>query len=138
VLDRVIVSEQITVLEARLANPSDAPAHCPPAITQVHFHPGGRTQSILFAYAYAYATAPHGNAGQAPAPSEMALRVKNDAAGGVPRRRKRGRTSLPLQGSVARANPASAVRHTDTAKLLSDRDGNGVRMLAVAAGILAR
>jgi RNA polymerase sigma-70 factor (ECF subfamily) len=50
-LDRVIASEQITVLEARLANPPDAPAHCPPATTQIHFHPGGRTQSILFAYA---------------------------------------------------------------------------------------
>ena len=50
-LDRVIASEQITVLEARLSNPPDAPTHCPPATTQVHFHPGGRTQSILFAYA---------------------------------------------------------------------------------------
>lgn len=49
-LDRVIASEQITVLEARLANPSDAPDHCPTTTTQVHFHPGGRTESILFAF----------------------------------------------------------------------------------------
>jgi RNA polymerase sigma-70 factor (ECF subfamily) len=50
-LDRVIASEQITVLEARLANPPDAPAHCPPATIQIHFHPDERTRSILFAYA---------------------------------------------------------------------------------------
>jgi RNA polymerase sigma-70 factor (ECF subfamily) len=50
-LDRVIASEQITVLEARLANPPDAPAHCPTATTQVHFHRRGRTDSILFAFA---------------------------------------------------------------------------------------
>jgi len=49
-LDRVIASDEITILEARLLNPADAPAHCPAATTQVHFHPGGRTRSILFAY----------------------------------------------------------------------------------------
>jgi RNA polymerase sigma-70 factor (ECF subfamily) len=49
-LDRVIASEEVTVLEARLANPTDAPAHCPAATTQIHFHPGGRTRSILFAF----------------------------------------------------------------------------------------
>jgi RNA polymerase sigma-70 factor (ECF subfamily) len=50
-LDRVIASERITVLEARLANPAHGPAHCPASTTQIHFHPGGRTRSILFAYA---------------------------------------------------------------------------------------
>jgi RNA polymerase sigma-70 factor (ECF subfamily) len=69
-LDRVIASEQITVLEARLANPPDAPAHCPTLTTQIHFHPGGRTRSIVFAYADA--PYPHEYTGQRPAPSEMA------------------------------------------------------------------
>jgi hypothetical protein len=49
-LDRVITSEEITVLDARLANPPDTPAHCPAATSQVHFHPGGRTRSIVFAF----------------------------------------------------------------------------------------
>jgi RNA polymerase sigma-70 factor (ECF subfamily) len=56
-LDRVVASEEITVLEARLANPSDAPGRCPAATTQVHFHPGGRTRSIRFAFADANAPA---------------------------------------------------------------------------------
>jgi RNA polymerase sigma-70 factor (ECF subfamily) len=50
-LDRVIASAQITVLEARLVNPPDAPARCPAATTQVHLHPRGHTRSIRFAYA---------------------------------------------------------------------------------------
>ncbi|MBA3672780.1 MAG: nuclear transport factor 2 family protein, partial [Gemmatimonadaceae bacterium] len=49
-LDKVIASREITVLEARLRNPTYAPDHCPTATTQVHFHPGGRTRSILFAF----------------------------------------------------------------------------------------
>jgi RNA polymerase sigma-70 factor (ECF subfamily) len=53
-LDRVIASEEITVLEARLANPPGAPAHCPAATTQIHWHPGGRTRSILFAFSDAH------------------------------------------------------------------------------------
>jgi RNA polymerase sigma-70 factor (ECF subfamily) len=49
-LERVIASQQITVLEARLANQPHAPARCPTVTTQVHFHPQGRTQAIRFAY----------------------------------------------------------------------------------------
>jgi RNA polymerase sigma factor (sigma-70 family) len=49
-LDTVIASAEITVLEARLQNPAHAPDHCPTSTTQVHFHRGGRTRSILFAF----------------------------------------------------------------------------------------
>jgi RNA polymerase sigma factor (sigma-70 family) len=49
-LDRVIASPTITVLEARLESPAEAPSHCPPATTQVHFHPHGYTDCILFAF----------------------------------------------------------------------------------------
>jgi RNA polymerase sigma-70 factor (ECF subfamily) len=49
-LDRVIASRDITILEARLRNPEHAPDHCPTATTQVHFHPNGRTRSIVFAF----------------------------------------------------------------------------------------
>jgi limonene-1,2-epoxide hydrolase len=57
-LDRVIASDEITVLEARLASPADGPARCPAATTQIHFHPGGRTRSIVFAFSDAHDTAP--------------------------------------------------------------------------------
>lgn len=49
-LDKVIASAEITVLEARLQNPAHVPDHCPATTTQVHFHPGGKTNSIVFAY----------------------------------------------------------------------------------------
>jgi RNA polymerase sigma-70 factor (ECF subfamily) len=49
-LDRVIASSRLTILEAHFENPSDAPEHCPLPTTQVHFHPQGRTRSILFTF----------------------------------------------------------------------------------------
>jgi RNA polymerase sigma-70 factor (ECF subfamily) len=49
-LDRVVSSAGITILEAALVNPDDDPDHCPPAAVQVHFHPAGRSERILFAY----------------------------------------------------------------------------------------
>ncbi len=48
--DRAVVSAGITVLEAGLECPTEDPNHCPPATTQVHFHPAGRTERILFAF----------------------------------------------------------------------------------------
>ena len=50
-LERVIASDTVTVLEARFENPADDPGHCPPATTQVHLHPGGRTTGLLLAFA---------------------------------------------------------------------------------------
>jgi hypothetical protein len=49
-LDRVVSSAAITVIEARFENPLDAPGHCPPATTQIHFHPGGCTTRVLFTF----------------------------------------------------------------------------------------
>jgi RNA polymerase sigma-70 factor (ECF subfamily) len=50
--DRAVASAGITVLEAGLECPPDDPDHCPPETTQIHFHPNGRTERILFAYSH--------------------------------------------------------------------------------------
>jgi hypothetical protein len=49
-LDRVIASREITILEARLRNPEHAPDHCPTTTTQVHFNPSGPNRSIILAF----------------------------------------------------------------------------------------
>jgi RNA polymerase sigma-70 factor (ECF subfamily) len=48
---RLIPGERIAVLELLLENPRDRPLHCPPAVTQVHFHDAGRTHRLVSHYA---------------------------------------------------------------------------------------
>ena len=62
VLDGVVTGAAFTVLEARFVNPTDDPGHCPPALTQVLFHPRGRTERVLFAYAERPAAPPRDGA----------------------------------------------------------------------------
>lgn len=76
-LDRVISCSRVTVLEAQFENPPHAPEHCPPATTQIHLHPHGRTRSILFAYGESWRRA------------ETAPRTKTTARGDVPQLRSR-------------------------------------------------
>jgi RNA polymerase sigma-70 factor (ECF subfamily) len=44
---RVIPGEQIAITELLLESPPEQPLHCPPAVTQVHFHRAGRTHRLL-------------------------------------------------------------------------------------------
>ena len=39
---RVIPCEHIAITELMLQSPPEQPLHCPPAVTQVHLHHGGR------------------------------------------------------------------------------------------------
>jgi RNA polymerase sigma-70 factor (ECF subfamily) len=48
---RAIPGDRISVLEVLLESPSDHPLHCPPAVTQVHFHHGDRTHRLVSYYA---------------------------------------------------------------------------------------
>jgi RNA polymerase sigma-70 factor (ECF subfamily) len=48
---RLILGVSIAVLELRLDSPPDHPLHCPPAVTQVHFHDAGRTHRLVSHYA---------------------------------------------------------------------------------------
>jgi RNA polymerase sigma-70 factor (ECF subfamily) len=48
---RAIPGERISILEILLDNPADQPLHCPPAVTQVHFHDAGRTHRLVSYYA---------------------------------------------------------------------------------------
>ena len=48
---RVIPGEQIAITELLLENPPDRPLHCPPAVTQAHFHELGRTYRLVSHYA---------------------------------------------------------------------------------------
>ena len=48
---RVTVGADVMVVELRLDNPTDRPLHCPPALTQLHFHDGRRIQRIASHYA---------------------------------------------------------------------------------------
>ena len=48
---RVIPGERVTVVEVLLDSPRDQPLHCPPAVTQVHFHHAGRTHRLVSHYA---------------------------------------------------------------------------------------
>ena len=48
---QVIPGSEVTIVEAWLDSPPDQPLHCPPALTQVHFHPDGPTSRIVSHYA---------------------------------------------------------------------------------------
>jgi RNA polymerase sigma factor (sigma-70 family) len=48
---RVIPGAELAVVELWLENPRDQPLHCPPAVTQVHFHDGHTTHRIATHYA---------------------------------------------------------------------------------------
>lgn len=48
---QVIPGSEVTVVEAWLDSPADQPLHCPPGLTQVHFHRDGPTSRIVSHYA---------------------------------------------------------------------------------------
>jgi RNA polymerase sigma-70 factor (ECF subfamily) len=48
---KVISGPGITILEARFINPSYDPFHCPPAMSQIHFHRGDDTYRMVWHYA---------------------------------------------------------------------------------------
>jgi RNA polymerase sigma-70 factor, ECF subfamily len=51
-LGKVIPGREITIVEAWLDSPPEQPLHCPPALTQIHFHRrGGPTSRIVSHYA---------------------------------------------------------------------------------------
>jgi RNA polymerase sigma factor (sigma-70 family) len=50
-VSQVIPGSDVTVVEAWLDSPPEQPLHCPPALTQVHFHPDGPTSRIVSHYA---------------------------------------------------------------------------------------
>ena len=50
-LVRVTPGADVAVVELVLHNPTDEPLHCPPAVTQVHYHDGGRTHRMVSHYA---------------------------------------------------------------------------------------
>jgi RNA polymerase sigma factor (sigma-70 family) len=50
-LGRVIPGAEITIIEAWLDSPPEQPLHCPPALTQIHFHRDGPTSRIVSHYA---------------------------------------------------------------------------------------
>jgi len=48
---RVISGRRVAIVELVLHNPPEQPLHCPPAVTQVHFHDAGRTHRLVCHYA---------------------------------------------------------------------------------------
>ncbi len=48
---RVIPGERVAIVEVLLDSPPDHPLHCPPAVTQIHFHDAGRTHRLVSHYA---------------------------------------------------------------------------------------
>jgi RNA polymerase sigma factor (sigma-70 family) len=48
---RAVASSDVTVLEAWLDSPPESPLHCPPALTQVYHHAGGRARRVVSHYA---------------------------------------------------------------------------------------
>jgi RNA polymerase sigma-70 factor (ECF subfamily) len=48
---RVIPGEHVAITELLLESPPDQPLHCPPAVTQVHWHDAGRTHRLVSHYA---------------------------------------------------------------------------------------
>jgi hypothetical protein len=48
---RVIPGERVAIAELLLDSPPERPLHCPPAVTQVHFHDAGRTHRLVSHYA---------------------------------------------------------------------------------------
>jgi len=47
----VIAGADVAVVEIMLLSPPEQPLHCPPAVTQVHLHSGGRTHRMICHYA---------------------------------------------------------------------------------------
>ena len=48
---QVIPGSEVTIVEAWLDSPPDQPLHCPPGLTQIHFHHDGPTSRIVSHYA---------------------------------------------------------------------------------------
>jgi RNA polymerase sigma factor (sigma-70 family) len=48
---RVIPGERVAITELLLDNPPEQPLHCPPAVTQVHFHDAGHIHRLVSHYA---------------------------------------------------------------------------------------
>ena len=48
---QVIPGSEVTIVEVWLDSPPDQPLHCPPALTQIHFHHDGPTSRIVSHYA---------------------------------------------------------------------------------------
>jgi len=48
---RVIPGEHVAIAELVLENPREQPLHCPPAVTQLHYHDAGRTHRLVSHYA---------------------------------------------------------------------------------------
>jgi RNA polymerase sigma factor (sigma-70 family) len=48
---RMIDGPDVAIVEAWLDSPDDDPYHCPPAVTQVHFHDGHTTRRLVSHYA---------------------------------------------------------------------------------------
>jgi len=48
---RVIPGERVTIVELLLDSPPEQPLHCPPAVTQLHFHDAARTHRLVSHYA---------------------------------------------------------------------------------------
>jgi RNA polymerase sigma-70 factor (ECF subfamily) len=49
---RAIAGEHVTIIELVLDSPPEQPLHCPPAVTQVHYHDAGRTHRLVSHYAH--------------------------------------------------------------------------------------
>jgi RNA polymerase sigma factor (sigma-70 family) len=49
-LGKVIPGSEITIVEAWLDSPPESPLHCPPALTQIHFHRGGGPTSRIVSH----------------------------------------------------------------------------------------
>lgn len=49
---RIIPGEHVAITDLLLTSPPDKPLHCPPAVTQVHFHHNGRTHRLVSYYAH--------------------------------------------------------------------------------------
>jgi hypothetical protein len=48
---RVIPGENVAIAELLLESPPEQPLHCPPVVTQIHFHDAGRTHRLVSHYA---------------------------------------------------------------------------------------
>jgi RNA polymerase sigma-70 factor, ECF subfamily len=48
---RTVIGADVAVIELLLISPKDKPLHCPPAVTQVHFHDGRLTHRVVSHYA---------------------------------------------------------------------------------------
>jgi RNA polymerase sigma factor (sigma-70 family) len=48
---QVIPGSEVSIVEVWLDSPPEQPLHCPPGLTQIHFHPDGPTSRIVSHYA---------------------------------------------------------------------------------------